>query len=194
MEYKYDKVRISDIPQQGLSLSFEISTERLYERANAPLLVSSESSITQPALVFTAPAIAKVFLQAEGQTVEMNGEVSTEYTSLCGRCGEEAKEGMSLPVSLIFKPKRNTADSDDVGYALYQGDILNCSESVEELLILSLSHTIYCSEDCKGLCSYCGTNLNASTCSCERLPVEGDEAAEDTGKQSPFAKLKDYVS
>jgi uncharacterized protein len=39
---------------------------------------------------------------------------------------------------------------------------------MQEQFYLSLPMKPLCSEDCKGLCPVCGTNLNRDTCNCRR--------------------------
>ncbi len=193
MEYNYTKVRVSDIPQEGLSLVFELSLDLLSKRINEPLNISSESSLSQPAVIFSKPVPVRLDLRSDGQTVEMSGNMTSEYKTLCGRCGEEARKCLDIPVDLIFKPKRNNNDFDDIGYVVYQGEVLDCTEALEELLILSIPHTIYCSEDCKGLCATCGKNLNIAGCSC-RKEGELSDASGENPSESPFIKLKQYIS
>jgi len=48
-----------------------------------------------------------------------------------------------------------------IGYCL-DVDQLVCDE-----LILNLPMKVLCSEDCKGICNRCGTNLNHETCDCD---------------------------
>ena len=51
---------------------------------------------------------------------------------------------------------------------------------VREYIILAVPITVYCNEDCRGLCPLCGADRNQGECSCQ--PV---------GKLSPFSALRD---
>lgn len=198
MNYNLSKVRVSDIPQEGLELNFELSSELLLNRINEPISDYSESNLIPPSIKLTAPVKASVKLESDGQTVDMKGDIASNYISLCGRCGEEAKADIFSEVSLIFKPKKNSDEFDDVGFVLYKGDVLDCSEALEELFILSIPHTIYCSENCLGLCPNCGVNLNNSKCLCREKGVslnsKNNDSAESEVVNTPFSKLKDYLS
>ncbi|HEY8831508.1 MAG TPA: DUF177 domain-containing protein, partial [Gemmatimonadaceae bacterium] len=43
---------------------------------------------------------------------------------------------------------------------------LDLRPSVRETWLLTAPAYVQCSEDCKGLCAICGTNLNESSCNC----------------------------
>ncbi|HOL80128.1 MAG TPA: DUF177 domain-containing protein, partial [Clostridiales bacterium] len=45
---------------------------------------------------------------------------------------------------------------------------LNLDDLLAEDIWLSMPVTILCSDDCKGICPSCGTNLNEETCSCKK--------------------------
>lgn len=73
-------------------------------------------------------------------------------------------------------------------FHFYDGDELDCSKLVEELVVLNIPFSTLCSESCKGLCIKCGINLNNSKCNClEERKL--DKSDKDTHK--PFEKLKD---
>lgn len=50
---------------------------------------------------------------------------------------------------------------------ILDGYEIDTDEQVYQNLIMNLPLKIVCSDDCKGLCSKCGVNLNNSTCDCE---------------------------
>ena len=61
---------------------------------------------------------------------------------------------------------------------------LDLTPYIESALRLSAPAMPLCREDCKGLCSRCGANLNIETCNCAEVAEQ--EALDD----SPFAVLK----
>jgi uncharacterized protein len=191
MEYDYNKVRVSDIPHEGLSLSFELAVDSVSERVNAPLDAISEDSVPLPMYLFLKPLPVQINLFSEGQTVEMKGEVNGDFQTLCSRCGESARSNVKVPISVILKPKKNNGDVDDLGYILYSGEVLDCADIIEELLILDIPYAVYCSPECKGLCPDCGINLNTSICSCHEKALEAQE--EDLDEKNPFSRLKSFV-
>ncbi len=53
-------------------------------------------------------------------------------------------------------------------------------EEIRQSLLLGLPVKPLCKQDCRGLCTRCGKNLNAGPCGCQ-----------ETHEESPFAALKD---
>ena len=56
------------------------------------------------------------------------------------------------------------ADLDEQFYI--KGYNLDVDQLVGNELTLNLPMRVLCSEDCKGICNRCGTNLNRGTCDC----------------------------
>ncbi len=54
-----------------------------------------------------------------------------------------------------------------MGLGRYAGDRLDFQPVVLEMLSLVWPMQPRCTEECRGLCPVCGSNLNTDTCSCE---------------------------
>ena len=52
-------------------------------------------------------------------------------------------------------------------YVVTEGDSLDLDELVIQDILLQLPSKMLCKEDCKGLCSVCGTDLNFNECNCK---------------------------
>jgi uncharacterized protein len=79
---------------------------------------------------------------------------------------------------LLYRPQGSDARAEelsvtdveaDIGY--YRGQGLELEDVLREQILLALPLKTICSENCKGLCAHCGTNLNLEQCSCAE-PVE----------------------
>lgn len=57
-------------------------------------------------------------------------------------------------------------DSDDVLYFSKKDNEINLGSLFRELIFIEKQMKSICKDDCKGLCSNCGTNLNEGNCSC----------------------------
>jgi uncharacterized protein len=60
-------------------------------------------------------------------------------------------------------------DSDDI--VLLEAGQVDVGELARTAFILEMDTKTLCSEDCKGLCSRCGADLNLGPCGCKK---EGD--------------------
>ncbi len=108
-------------------------------------------------------------------------------TAPCGRClspialevpfdfqmtfvpGDEARAGEeeSAESPPAARSTRKFA-SDEVNEETYSGKVIDLDPVVREQLLLALPSYPVCRDDCKGLCSMCGVNLNERECGCER--------------------------
>lgn len=179
-------VRVQDIPQEGLELDFSLELEKLGDRVNANQTDTLASNVTQPLYDFISPLPVKLKLFSDGRTVEAKGQVTASFNTLCSRCTAQANYCLELPFNIIVKPKLNAEEEEDVGYALYLGEDLDCNSMVEDLVVLNLPAYVLCSDSCKGLCPICGKNLNSYNCNCDKNTKKADFT-----KDNPFLKLKD---
>jgi uncharacterized protein len=65
------------------------------------------------------------------------------------------------------------------------GQTLDISEQVWESLVLSLPQNPKCSDECRGLCPFCGKKLGAEPCTCE--------ASDREARPGAFSVLKDIL-
>lgn len=49
---------------------------------------------------------------------------------------------------------------------------LNLAPLLRAEILIALSHRKFCRDDCKGLCTTCGINLNHDTCDCEQDNID----------------------
>jgi uncharacterized protein len=179
-------VRVPDLPINGLQVNFELDSKKLADRLNASSLPISERNIGLPSIHFKSQIPTTILLNSDGRTVEMKGEVKVDYVTQCARCTSEATEVLRIPIHVFVKPKTSNEDEEDIDFALYEGEDLDCSLVVEDLVVSKMPFSTYCDENCKGLCPSCGANLNNSLCSCENKLSEPLE-----NFVGPFSKLKD---
>jgi len=93
--------------------------------------------------------------------------------SECSRCltSFEAPEQISLHV-MLAESSADGSDDEDIDdesgiYTLFVPDCrLDVAELVTRELVLALPIKPICRDDCKGLCLYCGKNLNDGQCDC----------------------------
>lgn len=129
-------------------------------------------------------------LRREQEIISLFGEYCVTLTAECDLCLEKFSFTLkdSFTLDLIhtdeFRELDNnfevTLSSRDIEY--YQGEDINLKNYFEDQVMLDLPYAIKCSENCKGICSGCGINLNRSTCQCSLQNIN-----------NPFYKLKDLM-
>lgn len=88
---------------------------------------------------------------------------------ICDRCGGNFQTEITnnFKVIYFFEEKQYT---NELNVHFIQRDLSNIdlSEEVYEYAQLSVPLKVLCRPDCKGLCQYCGANLNTTVCSCNK--------------------------
>ena len=69
----------------------------------------------------------------------------------------------------------DAAEAEDT-YA-YEGETLEVEPMLRERLLLAIPYAPLCQDECLGLCSRCGGNLNDSECGCDRKVIDPRLAA-----------------
>ena len=120
------------------------------------------------------------------ETVIVRGVAAAEIASNCARCAGPAKTCIEAELEEAYV--RDTGDErmeelDEDTYT-YSGHVLELDDAVRTALLLELPSRILCKEDCKGLCSQCGANLNINECSCQK----------DLIRKNPFSALASLLN
>lgn len=97
--------------------------------------------------------------------------ISFNHKEDCGRCLEtfESNNEVILTGKLV---NESFNQEEDENLIFYEDGKLNLAKEITETIILNLPMKPLCHEECKGLCSECGINLNEGECSCETQYVD----------------------
>lgn len=98
--------------------------------------------------------------------VSLSGKARFSATVTCGRCAELFKKDFEVEVEHLLANQLVNDDNDE--YIVVEDNVLDLTELVCEDIILSLPTRFLCKEDCKGICSKCGKNLNEGKCDCKK--------------------------
>jgi uncharacterized protein len=170
------RVNIDEIKEAGLSRSWELTREVIDE------IVSGD----QAGYRARGPAHLETKLEKIERRVRVKGHGTAQLTVMCGRClkpvqvdvpvdfeltyvpadeyvdeSRSEHDGKTGPVAGSFEPERAEEE-------VYTGKVVDLDPAIREQLLLALPGYPVCQEDCKGLCSVCGANLNDRDCGCDR--------------------------
>lgn len=102
------------------------------------------------------------------------GRVTTLLEQTCSRCLEPFRQPIDAAFDVRYLPQsENTGrderevEEDDLMDAYYRDDQIDLRQLMDEQFYLTLPMKPLCREECKGLCSNCGVNLNETTCKCQ---------------------------
>jgi uncharacterized protein len=172
----------ADIPPQGLVISREVAPEEIGlnetdERVAGPLSVNLE-------------------LHQQEDAVTVAGTLEGTAVRQCVRCLADYQDPLYITLYADYlrqvqatirkggtsKPAEGKASSDRQDRAgedadeqdeiyYYHGEQLDLTPMLREQVILAAPMQPLCKEDCAGLCSTCGQNLNERRCACEPKPM-----------------------
>lgn len=123
----------------------------------------------------TSPVVVKGCIKNRSSIVTLAYNVFLNLHTFCDRCLTE----FDRPIEFSFEYTlvRELQDSDMEGYILVESDFLDIGELCELDIVLNLPLKFLCKDDCKGLCSVCGVNLNQTDCDCLKQEVDPRLAA-----------------
>ena len=98
--------------------------------------------------------------------LHLTGDASTVLDLTCDRCCKPLQKDMSVPMDCLLGESLEDEENEDDIYLLADG-AADLDEIASTAFILGMDTTNLCSEDCRGLCSRCGADLNVGTCTCK---------------------------
>ena len=119
---------------------------------------------------FIPPIRTKMNVVKFGESLTASGSSSFRLRQQCARCLESFEQSFSVDFQFIFhKGDSETPDeSGDEAIVLIREEAghLDLANEVRGCILVEIPMNPACDEDCKGLCSSCGVNLNTETCGC----------------------------
>ncbi len=108
-------------------------------------------------------------------SVVLNAVAQYDYSAPCDRCATDVVKGCKTPINHILVSELSNEDTED--YILIEDMVLDIDDLVRTDLILAMPSKFLCKEDCKGLCTKCGMDLNEGKCKCDEVEVDPRLAA-----------------
>ncbi len=123
----------------------------------------------------------------KGEIFKVDGEyfldvdVKYKYETKCDRCFKTTVREMETNLSGKLIDYANLSSDDEYDIIYYKKGILDLDENIQMEVASSLPMKTLCDDDCKGLCSKCGIDLNMEACNCQ-----------DDDIDPRFEKLRDF--
>jgi uncharacterized protein len=163
-------IQLDQIKEHGISRQYQLSPHDFPDASAWE--ESGDFKLHEPVRV-------EVTLNRIGGLIEAKGRVATKVESTCGRCLKNFTFDLDEPFALTFTNEPLTVHDDGVdaeegvelsaeelGLIPFVGESIDLSEALGEQFLLALPVRPLCSEECQGLCPYCGIDLNEKKCHC----------------------------
>ncbi len=161
------KINILTLPEEGLHIQFVLD-----EKSFPDLIAEKKTGDFFLHQVGVSANIQKV-----SQNIFFSGSLETTVETSCSRC----LEIVTVPLQANFKytllpevplgKEEIELRTEDLDVAYYAGEMIDLDPIIYEQILLLIPMKPLCRESCRGLCPYCGTNLNAEPCDCQ-APVD----------------------
>ena len=118
---------------------------------------------------FPSPMKVKGEITNTAGYMRMKLSTSVDYQAECARCLAPVCGCFTLNLEKTVAPRNLLSDLDEDkldDYAIIEDGFLEMDELLREQLEMEFPSRFLCKEDCKGLCSRCGRNLNEGECDC----------------------------
>lgn len=179
------KLIVDEIPEEGLSITADSSKDPWLNQIFDHALHDQIEAGDALQMSLTATLI--------GDQVECIGGFYYTIHPTCARCGSKYDLNEQFPFhhhyiaateANMSRKKKNHEEeinvAEDEDFSIYEGRAIEVDPMLYEQLILAQPTIYLCDEDCKGLCTVCGGNLNEKDCGCKPIV-----------KAHPFDMLKD---
>lgn len=127
-------------------------------------IVLNDDLLTIPEAKFSKPCKAEVLCEVYPDKVYVSGKVSYGISAPCARCLAPASFDGEVEFDEEFRPVSYGGEKE----LSYAKDIIDLKPLLEQLIITNLPYSVFCKENCKGICPVCGKNLNDGDCGCSR--------------------------
>lgn len=136
-------------------------------------------------LEFSDPVNYKITITNTGDAFLISGIAQGTAKTSCSRCLETVEIDLKATIDayyLIDAPQDAQENEINEFEILPEDHNIALGEIICATLVVDAPAKPLCKEDCKGLCSKCGTNLNIESCNCKDEPDDSN----------PFSVLKNY--
>ena len=125
----------------------------------------------------------EVWLESSPDGIRVKGRLAGSVVMECTRCLEGYRQDLDIPVDEFYRrpglgalgadgrqvPGPEVEEEDE--YVVEEG-VIDLNILVNDAVMLGLPIKRLCSEECKGLCQYCGSNLNLEQCDCRGEDID----------------------
>lgn len=111
--------------------------------------------LNAPGWAYATPIHLEAAVMRDAGVISVKLHLKADTALVCSRCGKGWQSPLEKALELVypFDPSQKTIVLDD---------------DIRGELILSYPQKILCRQNCRGLCSHCGADLNEGACMCKR--------------------------
>ena len=95
--------------------------------------------------------------------IHLTGGLKVNYVTQCYSCLEDLDSSLDIKIRENFVEVLKNMDIENY---TFEGTFINIDKALIDNIFLNLPMKQICMNECRGLCSKCGINLNTKKCQC----------------------------
>ncbi len=103
---------------------------------------------------------------------EVNGTARTNVQYRCVRCLTEFTRSLDIVFQELISRIPLTAEQEEAEVFYAPDEVIDLDPLIVQAIVLAIDVQPICHNECRGLCSECGTDLNVATCACHEQQVD----------------------
>lgn len=110
-----------------------------------------------------------VVLDKTPRQIYLKVDIRTSGHFPCDRCLEDFVQPIANHYNMFYVMDAQDAEKypeDEIQIINHESAYIELTEDVRQTVVLSIPLKLICKDECKGLCSRCGTNWNYKSCTC----------------------------
>ncbi|GBE29708.1 MAG TPA: DUF177 domain-containing protein [Bacteroidetes bacterium] len=127
-----------------------------------PERLDLDGELFQDAVVITGHA------DWNGDHADIRLKIETKTSVVCDRCAEDYVQAIAadLRVQVLMQnvPEDDDGEQEGLIFAGKQGTHVDLKDEIVEAILINYPLKRLCSEECKGFCPHCYSNLNEGDC------------------------------
>ena len=171
-----------------IDISDVVSSENREETVQITVELTSFSSRLGDFPITRCAPIELQIVNRENKRLLIRGEVDLTALIPCSRCLEEVPTDIHFSVDKELKLENSAVSDEEAEHTDYLiGFNLDIDRLIYGEILVNWPMKVLCREDCRGICSVCGKNLNHGDCDCQKTEPDPRMAA----IQDIFNKFKE---
>lgn len=163
------KINVHAVPDAGLELADDISTEEL--------------GLDTDEIEVVGTCHLSVRVRKLGAGFQVTGQARVTVAQECARCLEPIERTIEPTFDMVYE-KAGSAHmrteeqirQGDLGITFFNDSEIDLGPEAKQAVRLALPLKPLCRQDCRGLCPSCGTNLDTGECECRERGKEAHSA------------------
>lgn len=111
------------------------------------------------------------YIMNNTKSLDLNAKVTGKAEVHCARCQKPMTIDIEFPVKEVLV-REDGEISEDEDIVVYSGHKIELDDILTNSFLMNVSGKYLCSDDCKGLCSHCGCDLNLHECDCDKEYID----------------------